>query len=277
MAFKGTTEAKVIVQDIKLYTGIVKARILAINPTLEELNKIGIPFQNEITYLDQSLDGDERVRLDFWLHCTAPENSPIKLDIKTKVSFFITNRFNTSKEKGTTEVINSLGQTCWANVTGEGKNLHCELSENQAKWFKTEGMRVAFSGESQLTEFLRNWLNASREDELCLSKPTALFKGDFSELKGLVGTFNGPGNIPRVMLTVTEKGGKYYQSVFNRFFARWNSTSHVPWSKYFAEDSRNRPKDHYTFELAEFNPKEPSPDDTVPEGAAEKGSIWNQQ
>ena len=64
----------------KLKVGVVAFKIVALNPTLEELSKLGIDLQNEPQYLSTGDNNEQKIRLDFWLQSDLLENL-------TKVSF----------------------------------------------------------------------------------------------------------------------------------------------------------------------------------------------
>ena len=278
MGVKGNVGDVVVARDIKLYTGINSARVLTINPTLEQLQAIGINFQNPITYIDQNNDGLDRTRIDVWFKCCKADSDIILAnpglksveELITKVSFFLTDRFKANLEKTKLGFINSFGQSAWAeNAPGAEKlNLPTET------WFKSNGVRQVYDGEDVLINFIRNWVNAGREDEVFLEDVKAVIKGNAEELQSLVKPYQD--NNVRIMLTVTIKDGKYFQAVYNKYFARWNSTSPLGWRKYIQQDKRNRPQGPWSYALQEYKPTdmseaEPTPDDVSDKVQSESG------
>jgi len=267
MAIKGNVGNVEVAKDIKLYTGIVGAQVLAINPSLEEINSFGVNFQNAITYTDVNNDGNERVRIDVWFKCTTPDSdvaatNPGLKDIQnlvTKVSFFLSNRFKANNEGTKLGFINNFGQNAWAEIIPDATepNLPSE------SWFRTEGIRQAYDGEDVLINFIRNWVNAGKNDEMSLDNVKDIILGKFGELQSLVPTYKN--NVVRIMLTVVVKDNKYYQSVYNRFFARWNHTSPLIWRKYIQQDKYNKPKGPWSYVLTEYKPTDMPVVEEVPD------------
>lgn len=62
----------------KFYTGFTSVRVAAINPTRSELNKLldkePGEDEKEFNYVDQDKEGNDRVRLTFWLKDEKMEN-----------------------------------------------------------------------------------------------------------------------------------------------------------------------------------------------------------
>ena len=265
MAFKGNAGEVEVKKDLLLWTGIASAKVLLISPSIEELAKVGINFEREINYIDQTQNGEDRVRLDFWIRC---KDVKVKMDIKTKLSFFITNRPRVDKDGVKTCYINNFGQTCWSadGVTFE-------------TWFRPQGMRPCLDGEDLLINFIRNWINAANDDEIFFDKLSNLFKGNFSELHGLLAMYHDTAYKQMLMVTKA-KDQKFYQGTYNKFFARWNSTSTLPWQKYISGDKRNQPTTvpgGWSYQLKAFEPtgEEPTPDTDAPSAAViEEADKW---
>ena len=272
---KGNAGNVEIVKDLLLLTGIAKAKVLAINPSLKELNDLGINFEKEIVYNDKNQEDLDRARIDVWVEVygtykDSESGEQRNASIKQKITFFLTNRNKINQEKTKTCYINTYGQTCW----GVGKAAPTET------WFEPNGVRICIDGEDALTNFLRAWVNADRKDAVNLDHPEAFFKGDYTELTAILPEYKNTEF--KLMLTVvkSQKDGKWYQSIHNKFFARWNSTSTAPWTKEFKKDKRNVPRGAYTLTLQPFKiPDEPL-SDAMPEEVSEEvssgASKWNQ-
>ena len=277
MAVKGNTGNVEVMKDLLMWTGIAKATVLAINPTLAELNKkLGVSFEKEPNYLDQDQDGNTRVRMDFWLHCqnnyTTSDNQTKKVDAKVKIAFFITKKQMTKQDGSGMCYINNFGQTCWST------SIDAMPTE---KWFKLSGARVCNNGEDALINFIRNWVNAGKDDEVFLDDVDKLFVGDMTEMNSLLSIYKD--NILRVMLTVvrSKKDGKYYQSVYNRYFARCNQTSVVAWQKHITGDKRNVPvkanEGAWSYVIQEFVPTAPVPVSDIPSPEIqEESTVWTE-
>ena len=157
-----------------LYTGISKVNIVAINPTLAQLNDIGFKFEKEPEYLSTGDDGTKKVRIDVI----------VKNDkFKTKFAFFLENKDRATKNGDKFEIVNDFGQSTWATSIDEAVN---KLGKNDNKWFKPDGARIAKVGEVALITFLRDWANTGVEEVGKIDNFTALFNGNFKELQDYV-------------------------------------------------------------------------------------------
>lgn len=264
MAFKGNEGQVVVNRELKLWVGIAPMSVLAVNPSLDELQtNLGINFQNELQYITDKVDENTQaqyrnIRLDFWL-------GNEQLGIKTKVSFFIDDRDNLNKAGTTKEYINAFGRTVKAQVTNP--------DFSGFKWFQQVGVRPSKPGEDDLIRFIRAFLNIGPKDEAVIEDWKSIFNGDISEIKKLVAHY-GKTNTLKVMLMVTNKDGKYFQSVYPGYFAVWNSTSLKAWKdhieKYDSTNDRywNKPKGEYSYQLKEFIIPVADPQPSDEEGVA---------
>ena len=203
--------SKSVVKEFAPYVGVTKVKVLAVNPTLEELQNMGLNFQQEPEYVGQTDEGIDKVRIDFFVGNDK---------LITKVSFFLeaTERINRNGDKY--EIINNKGQSTWAvdvqeAVTRKGKNGNT--------WFSEVGARKAYVGEVDLMTFIADWLNISPEDDLELEDFSKLLKGNVSELKQYAK--EAVNNEFYILLTVKKTDeGKIYQNTYNRLFARGSLT-----------------------------------------------------
>lgn len=203
MAIEFNTSEKEVIAVKKLYTGITNMLIVAVNPSMEEANALGIKLQQEPIYVTEQ-DGTTSARLEFYLR--NPEKN-----INTKIVYWLKDKNRVSKS-GKTQFINKYGKTAWA-VDAEA------LGANE--YFVNEGVRKAYDGEEGLVDtFIRNWVNAeyntaAKKYSTILPDTAKFFKGDFSELKNILKAI--PHNGVRVLLGV--KDGKY-QDVYTRHIER---------------------------------------------------------
>ena len=76
--------------------GLFEAKVIAINPSLEEYkDKLGIELKEDskaVEYLGESRDGNTYLRLDFWLE-------EVKNKDRFKVSFFLENKEKENKDE----------------------------------------------------------------------------------------------------------------------------------------------------------------------------------
>lgn len=204
MAITGNNSTEKTVSDKSRFTGLADCKILAINPNKQELSDIGIDFKDEPKYIGD----DGRVRLDFWIE-TQNEDG-----IKTKMSLWLENELRLSNADKP-QWINKYGKTAWW-----AKDEVCPFD-----WYLNEGVRQAYKGEEDLHLFLAAFLNTKYDaknkvyDECIIDNPEAMFKGDFSELKGILNSFRD--NTVRLLFGVkVTDDGKVYQNVYNKFFEK---------------------------------------------------------
>lgn len=215
------------------YVGVGQFKVLAVNPTKEELGKIyGTSIDNDIEYTSKdATDGTDQVRIDFIIESVAEKNNGVEL--KTKASYFLKNapRFNAAKTK--VQVINAYGESTWLDL---GVAQAGGIPENQS-WFEGP-YRPALVGEEELTAFLKNYLNIpvkSWKDkngnvkfiedktlaEARLEKISSYFKGNVKELQDIV-KFQ-PNNTIQLPLGVKlTEDNKEYQTVFTRMTLKSN-------------------------------------------------------
>ena len=250
MAIQGNSSDKSVVAEIKYYTGVCSVHMLAINPSLEESQKLGFNFQKEPEYLTDK-EGVKGIRLDFYVSNTV---------FKSKISVFLKNEVRMNGNKDKTQFINKFGTTTWAATKQEAID---KVAKNGKKWFSPEGAREAFVGEEQLYSLLQNWLNVKIGDELQLNNLAKLFTGDVKELADLIKTFGS--NTFKVLAQVsTTEDGKNYQQVNNNIFDRATTTTATKFINYVkAQKEAGYPiKDEFSIEFKQYIPvyKESAPD-----------------
>ena len=237
MAFGQGQESKEAGAGFAKYVGVGAFKIVAVNPTKEELSAIyGANFENDIEYVGKDTDGNDQVRLDF-IAVTNPEKNN-GIDVKTKVSFFLKNtpRFNAAKDK--VQVINKYGETTWVPTAMANGT---DLPDNQS-WFEGP-YRACLVGEEELTGFLKTYLNIPAKSwrdnkgvvhsiekksdaEAQLEGIPDYFKGNVKELAGIL-KFQ-PENLVKFALGIkTTDDGKEYQSVFTRMFVKNNVSNYA--------------------------------------------------
>jgi hypothetical protein len=240
MGFNANSSDKQVVKEGKLYTGLANMKVVAINPTKDQLEALGYRPQNEPVYLTS--EGEvKKVRLDVYLSQKAGD-----AEIRTKLAFFLENkvRVNQAGDKG--EWINDFGRTAWGLATEAPTEL---------KWFDAETARAARVGEGELHTFLINWLNINPNDEAKLDNFEGIFDGNYAELNSLLnGNLN---NEVRVLLAVRE--GKY-QSVYNRYFDRATNKRTSYWESHIKKQTADGypPKEDFQSSFAFQEWREPS-------------------
>lgn len=166
------------------YIGFTDCEIRAVNPTRSELNKLlgrtDSDTDKELEYLSKDRDGNDRVKLTFWMWSdTVKKYFPQTITLVKK---------NKKSIDGTKEqYVNSVCFTCWTDVL---ENLPVWFTDFQKKG-KTVGkkdIRKAYVGEEDLVNLMRNWVNAVWTDPktYVMVDVDKLFNGDFSELQNLL-------------------------------------------------------------------------------------------
>lgn len=231
-----------------LYTGVSKMNIVAINPTLAQLNDIGFKFEKEPEYLSTEDDGTKKVRID-----VIAKNDKFK----TKFAFFLENKDRATKNGDKFEIVNDFGQSTWATSIDEAVN---KLGKNNNKWFKPDGARIAKVGEVALITFLRDWANTGVEEVGKIDNFTALFNGNFKELQDYVRILSN--NTIYTLATVKE--GKY-QGIYTGCFVRTQFGIKTAENKFAdflkkQKDAGYPIKESYSLEFREYTGEAIEPD-----------------
>lgn len=196
-------------QDYSKKVGLFEAKVIAINPTLEEYNdKLEIELKEDskaTQYLGTNNDGNITLRVDFWLQ-------EVKNLDKFKVSFFLENKLKVNKDSTKKQYINNIGTTSWASDIND-------LPE----WFASRDHRVAFVGEEELYNFVRTWLGNLdyRDASTVLQIDWKLFmKGNVRDLKDQIDGEYATNVVALATIKTVEKEGeiKEYQNVYNKAF-----------------------------------------------------------
>lgn len=237
MAFTADTQESS--GGFRIFTGLANFKPVMVNPTLAELEVVGINFKEEPSYVTES-DGKKKVRVDIWGQVNAKLNSE-EVSFLQKLSFFIENGF-TESQAGNKEFINDYGDSCWA------KSL--EEIDGKYTWFQNKNIRQAYPGEPLLISFIKRWLSIGRNSIAKFDNITKLVNGDVSELRTLVNTYKT--KEVQVLLTVREYEGNYYQNIYNKYFGIPNSTNVKYWKKHLDEQT-NKTFYQETLLFKEFN------------------------
>jgi hypothetical protein len=227
MAFASGTESTESIA-VKRYIGIAPVFVKALNPTKEELSEIyGTTIEKDIEYTGtRDSNGKEVpfIRLDFIVETDAERCDGIEM--KTKVTYFLSKEFRYNSDKTKVMVINKYGETTWLTLEdAKNGNIPSNLS-----WFDPAEMRPAYVGEEELTLFLKSYLgipNKSYRDnqgvvheipnksdaEARLDNINEYFNGNISELKAILKL--QPNNKVKFAFGVkTTDDNKMYQDVY---------------------------------------------------------------
>lgn len=252
MAFAQGVETKDV--EIKRYIGVAPVTVLAVNPTKEKMEEIyGSPQNKEPEYLGTTKVGGEdkaQARIDFIVKTVAEKANGIELI--SKVSFFISDSKEYSKDGNKLRVINKYGEDTW--LTQE--ELDTKTPSEKMAWFNMDGVRAAYRGERDLTDFLKAYLsipNRSYVDrdsgvrkviedlssaEAQLGHIEDYFKGDFSEIADIVAS--RPNNRVKLCFGVkTTEDNKVYQDIFVKRTVRNRVTDYSRLDKDIQEAKAN--------------------------------------
>jgi len=220
MAFNSNDSNTAVVKEGKLFTGLKNMKVQAINPSKAEMEALDYHPQNEPVYI--SMDGEtQKLRLDFFL--TGEGDGGEK--IRTKIAFFLENKARVNKAGTKAEWINDAARTAWGTL---------DAAPDTLKWFDATTARPCKMGEADVHLFLINWLNIQPGDEAKLDNFDALFTGNYSELRSILG--GNANNEIKVLLTVRD--GKY-QSAYNRYFDRASNKRTGYWESHIKRQSQD--------------------------------------
>lgn len=244
MAVNANNSNEQVVKERIPSTGPVKVSVVAINPNMAEMVAMGMNVTEEPQYITVGDDGTKKCRLDIYV--TGNEGK-----FKTKLAFFLENKERANNSGDKFEIINNYCQSTWATSINEAVQ---RVGRNGNTWFDEKGARVALGGEVDFYNFIQNWANAKLDEECFLDNLKAIFDGNFSELKGLVKVLAN--NELYVMATVSNRNGKFYQGVNNKYFGRATSKKFaMDFMGYADKQSKaNYPlKEQWSLEFKEFD------------------------
>lgn len=256
MAFgkgKESTEGNIV----KKYIGIAPVFVLAVNPDKTELEKLyGREIENAPEYISETEINQEgskykvpQVRLDFIVQTDSEKCNGI--DIKTKVSFFLSKEVQYKKDGSKIQVINKYGETAWFPV----ENVKAGTVPENLSWFEPADFRPALIGEEDLIGFIKAYLDIPNksyrkkngevvelkdksEAEARLDRIADYFKGDYSELRDVLSL--QPKNKVKCMFGVrTTDDNKQYQAVYTQKFLKNNVTNYSELDKKLQEKKAN--------------------------------------
>ena len=190
--------SKEVLGTIKLWAGLTNMEVKAVNPTLAELNALGINAKQEPNYNVEIQPGRPVFKVVFWV------SNP---DLTTKIEFLLENGPKTTRDGNKTQWVNNYGQFIYAED---------QEALSQWEWYKTDGVRPAYINEEKLIGFIKAWANVASGGKVNLDTMDKIAAGtDLSELKQLVTTLTAN----RVRVLVGVKDGRY-QNVYTHYFGR---------------------------------------------------------
>ncbi len=223
----------------KFYTGVENFKVVAVNPTKEELEALyGREINYEPEYINTQTvsDGDgereaPQVRIDFFL-----DNEDAETPITTKVSFYVIDTHHKSST-GKYKVINAFGKDTWFLK----EDIQSKTAPSNMQWYSTTGLKVAKRGEVELVSFLADLLNlpwdlsklADESDayaEIEKEHWEQIFKGNFTYLKEVIGSTNNKVGLALGVKVADDQSMR--QVIFNRSSLRQYTKSSNKANKY---------------------------------------------
>lgn len=262
--------------QVKKYVGIASVYVRDINPNKDALEKFyGRTIDNEPEYISVNDENIPQVRLDFMVEADTSKikpadlNDPLDIAMKTRVTFFL-RRSPRVSAAGKYQIIDKYGRTAWCSEDDLAAKRAPVYSTGTVANIDMESARKAYSGEEELIKFLITYLNIPApqryidgkwvmnapeklaESEAMLEDIEKYFKGDFSELKGILRL--QPNNRLKVCFGVrTAADGREFQTAYTRMFLRNNTTDYARIAKDITDAQANGAYPNTVFEACDIH------------------------
>ena len=246
-------------QEFKRFIGVCPVFIKAVNPNKVEHEKLfNTTLEEAPVYVQDKEDNDgnsyKNVRISVVLQ---PDTEKIGFDMPlVTMPLFITNQKQHGANSGKYQVVDKYGRFAWA-TEAEISAKEIPTYSNGKKADISNDYRIAYVGEEDLTNFIRVFLcipsitkwdnnekcmvpNTDVKPEECecrldIETFEKFFKGDFSEIKDILGF--QPTNKVKVCLGVrTDANGKLFQSVYTKKFISNAATNYSSLDKALQAD-----------------------------------------
>ena len=246
-------------QEFKRFIGVCPVFIKAVNPNKAEHEKLfNTTLEEAPVYVQDKEDSNgnsyKNVRISVVLQ---PDVEKIGFDMPlVTMPLFITNQKQHGANSGKYQVVDKYGRFAWA-TEAEISAKEIPTYSNGKKADISNDYRIAYVGEEDLTNFIRVFLcipsitkwdnnekcmvpNTDVKPEECecrldIETFEKFFKGDFSEIKDILGF--QPTNKVKVCLGVrTDANGKLFQSVYTKKFISNAATNYSSLDKALQAD-----------------------------------------
>ena len=246
-------------QEFKRFIGVCPVFVKAVNPNKAEHEKLfNTTLEEAPVYVQDKEDNDgnsyKNVRISVVLQ---PDTEKIGFDMPlVTMPLFITNQKQHGTNSGKYQVVDKYGRFAWA-TEAEISTKEIPTYSNGKKADISNDYRIAYVGEEDLTNFIRAFLcipsitkwdnnekcmvpNTDVKPEECecrldIETFEKFFKGDFSEIKDILGF--QPTNKVKVCLGVrTDANGKLFQSVYTKKFISNAATNYSSLDKALQAD-----------------------------------------
>lgn len=235
-------------QSFKRYIGVCPVFVKAVNPNKEEHEKLfNTTLEEAPVYVQDKEDNEgntyKNVRISVVLQ---PDVKTIGFNMPlVTMPIFVSNQKVHGAKSGKYKVVDKYGRFTWATeseIQSKTAPTYTDKQTGETKKFDIDmtSARISYVGEEELTDFIRTFLciptvsvwnddkrinvpnpdAAPEECECRLETETfeKFFKGDFSEIKDILGF--QPTNKVKVCLGVRTdaSSGKMFQSVYTKKF-----------------------------------------------------------
>lgn len=246
-------------QEFKRFIGVCPVFVKAVNPNKAEHEKLfNTTLEEAPVYVQDKEDNDgnsyKNVRISVVLQ---PDTEKIGFEMPlVTMPLFITNQKQHGANSGKYQVVDKYGRFAWA-TEAEISAKEIPTYSNGKKADISNDYRIAYVGEEDLTNFIRAFLcipsitkwdnnekcmvpNTDVKPEECecrldIETFEKFFKGDFSEIKDILGF--QPTNKVKVCLGVrTDANGKLFQSVYTKKFISNAATNYSSLDKALQAD-----------------------------------------
>ena len=301
-------------QEFKRYIGVCPVFVKAVNPNKAEHEKLfNTTLEEAPVYVQDKEDNNgnsyKNVRISLVLQ---PDVEKIGFDMPlVTMPLFITNQKQHGANSGKYQVVDKYGRFAWATEE-EISAKEIPAYSNGKKADISNDYRIAYVGEEDLTNFIRVFLcipsitkwdnnekcmvpNTDVKPEECecrldVESIEKFFKGDFSEIKEILGF--QPNNKIKVCLGVRTdmNSGKLFQSVYTKKFMSNASTNYNSLDKalqadiaYASEHNKTLNTEYSAEAVHEYSvtpttfsaPSEAAPSDDMPfDSTDDSSSPW---
>lgn len=248
-------------QEFKRYIGVCPVFVKAVNPNKAEHEKLfNTTLEEDPVYVQDKEDAEgntyKNVRISVVL---APDVEKIGFEMPIiTMPLFVANKKQHGANSGKYQVVDKYGRFAWATET-EISAKEIPTYNNGKKADISNDYRIAYVGEEELTAFIKaflcipsitKWDNDNKcmvpnndvkpeecECRLEVESFEKLFKGDFSEIKEILGF--QPNNKVKVCLGVRTdaNSGRLFQSVYTKKFMSNASTNYNSLDKLLQADA----------------------------------------
>lgn len=226
-------------EGFKRYVGLGTSRVLAVNPTKAELEKIyGREIEKEPNYVIEQ-DGQKGVCVDIIVQTVPEDCNGIDMINHARFNLYPVKWSNSSGDK--LRVIDDYGNAQWMRKEDAEAHKKC-LTRDGSPQKLDDKYRICFRSEADIIDFLRKylfnkdsfsmpngtWVKKEDADDVLIGfeDPKKLLSGDVSEIRELIAL--QPNNKIKLLYGVrTTEDGKKYQAVCTSYdlMARNNVTA----------------------------------------------------